>query len=296
MKTSKMTPLSTTSLSSAWGLVPLPSERQAGRFLRAPEGHGDAGGGAGDAGGGGDAGAGDAGAAGGEAGKAAGEGEGDQGSGDQVTSLAGDAGEGGKPKAEGEAGDAGAEGEGEGKDGEPKFETIGAPEAYDLKAPEGMEFDTEAFAKVEPILRKLDLSGPAAQELVNAYAGEVIPLLQERAATAAQARTEEANVAYRKQLADEARADPEIGGAKFNETIDLVASTWERFGIKKGEGFRQLLDDSGLGNHPDMLRFLARVGKATGEGSFVPSDAAAATKRKSDAEVFYPDQARSQGG
>lgn len=213
---------------------------------------------------------------------------------DRVTSLAGGAGEAAAAAGEGVAGkeaagtetDAGKSGtEGEGAEAA-KPETLGAPEKYDLKAPDGMDFDAEAFGEVEPVLRELDLSPVAAQKLVDAYAGKVIPLLQKRAEEGAVKAADERNASYRKELADQARADPEIGGAKFDETIDRVARVWQQFGIPAGSGFRGLLDDSGLGNHPDMLRFLSRVGAAVSEGGFVRADGVGAG-RKSDTDVFY---------
>jgi hypothetical protein len=229
-------------------------------------------------------------ATGAEAGAAATE----TGTGDQVTSLAGGAGEAaagagetgaGKEAAAGEA-DAGKSGaEGEGAEGA-KSETLGAPEKYELKAPEGMEFDAEAFGEVEPILRELDLSPVAAQKLVDAYAGKVIPLLQKRAEEGALQAADQRNADFRKTLADEARADPEIGGPKFEETIDKVARVWQQFGIPAGSGVRQLLDDSGLGNHVELLKFLSRVGSAVSEGGFVRADGVGGG-RKSDTEVFY---------
>lgn len=277
-------------LTGVSGFALTPIERAHGRLMRAPD-H-DAGGAAGASGDGaaaGDAGA--AGAAGGEGGAAGGAGAAGEG---QGTSLAGGAGEAAAGAGEGDAGKEAPAGEGDaGKSGEEgdgkeaaKPETLGAPEKYELKAPDGMEFDAEAFGEVEPILRELDLSPVAAQKLVDAYAGKVIPLLQKRAEQGAVQAAEERNAAYRKTLADEARADPEIGGAKFDETIDRVARVWQQFGIPAGSGFRGLLDDSGLGNHPDMLRFLSRVGAAVSEGSFVRGDGGGGG-RKSDTEVFY---------
>lgn len=205
---------------------------------------------------------------------------------DQVTSLAGGAGA-GKEGAEGEAKPADEAGkEGEEASGE-KPPILGAPEAYDVKAPEGMTFDKEAFDAVEPILREMDLSNDAAQKLVAAYGEKVIPMLVERGKAQAEQAQTDAGAALRKEWAEASKADPEIGGAKFDKTIDDVATVWQQFGIKPGVGIRQILDDSGLGNHPDMLRFLARVGKSMGEGSFIPPGGAGSGERKTDKDVFY---------
>lgn len=272
-----------------------PAERAAGRFMRAPD-H--------DAGTGGDAApapdAGDSLANGGEGGGDAAPPADPSGyapAGDQVTPSGDDADKGGesdKPAGDADKGD--DDGSIAGKAGEkPAIEVLGAPEAYDVKAPEGMAFDKEAFEVVEPVLRKLNLSNEATQELVSAYAGEVIPLLQKRAEAGAEAAQLERAATIRKNWADEARGDPEIGGANFDQTVDACAQVWTKFGIKQGEGIRQLLDESGLGNHPDMLRFLSRVAKGTGEGQFVPSDGAGTDNRPIWDRVYGQPEAAKAG-
>jgi hypothetical protein len=268
-----------------------PAERARGRFMRAPD-HDAGTGGGGDAAPAADAdasianagdGGTDAGAGGGDAGGASG--------GEQVTGSdadagkAGEGGEGGDKSGDGAdkgagdedgsiAGQAGAD-----KAAKAAAELIGAPEAYDVKAPEGMTFDKDVFDAVAGDLKDMDLSNAAAQKLVDLYGSKVVPLLTQREAERAEAAQLERAATIRKEWATEARADPEIGGANFDQTVDACAQVWDRFGIKKGEGIRQLLDESGLGNHPDMLRFLSRVSKGTGEGQFVPSDGAGTDNR-----------------
>lgn len=264
-----------------------PAERARGRFMRAPD-HDAGTGGGGDAAppadadasianagdGGADAGATDAGAE-----KGAG--------GEQVTGSDADADKGGEgDKGEDKSGD-GDKGAGDDEDGsiagnagdKPAIVLAGAPEAYDVKAPEGMPFDKEVFDAVAEDFKAMDLSNDAAQKVVDLYAGKVLPMLKSRAEAGAEAAQLERAAQIRKTWADEARSDPEIGGANFEQTVDACAQVWDRFGIKKGEGVRQLLDESGLGNHPDILRFLSRVSKGTGEGQFVPSDGAGADNR-----------------
>lgn len=286
--------MTTTTLASSAGsvrLIPTPAERVRGRYMRAPDGH-DAGG-AGDAGGAsGDAGAGDGAAAGAAADGAGAAGGGDQGGeggsgGDAGAGGGSDQGAGGdadgKPgtllgeaaAGDGASDDKGGEGEGaagaeEGKEGEggSPVEVLGAPEKYELTVPEdmaaaGMTFDAEAFAEVEPVLRELDLSNDAAQALVTAYAGKVLPLLEKRAGE----RWDTTGAEMRRGWAEEARNDPEIGGAKFDETKALARQTFVRFGVKADGPFLKLLEESGIGSHPDMLRFVANVGRLTGEAT-----------------------------
>ncbi len=222
-----------------------PAERVRGRFMRAPDGH--------------DAGGAPAAASGSE-----GDGEGTDDATDDATVLGGTG-----AGAEGEAGAGEADPAG-GEGGAP----IGAPEVYDLKAPEGMEFDTAAFEAAEPVLRELGLSNDAAQKLVSTYAEKIMPQLAERANAAITQRAAD----QRREWADAFAADAEFGGANKDRTVADAARAFDHYGLKKGEGLRQLLDESGLGNHPDLIRFVARVGRDLDEGTFERGDAVSAPK------------------
>jgi hypothetical protein len=269
------------------------SERAAGRFLRAPDHDAGTGGGEGGAAKGAEsADAGAAAAAGGEGeakpaeGAAAAEGAdagsgADAGAGADAGKGEDDAGKGGDDDSS-IAGGAGAKKDGE--EGDAKPQILGAPEAYDVKVPEalaekGMTFDKEVFDLVAPELKAMDLSNDAAQRLTNVYAEKVVPALVERGQKQAEAAQETRSAEIRKEWADASRADPEIGGANFDKTVDAAAAVWDKFGIKPKEGIRLLLDESGIGNHPDMLRFLSRVAAVTGEGKFVQSDGAGSDNR-----------------
>ena len=51
---------------------------------------------------------------------------------------------------------------------------------------------------------------------------------------------------------------------------------------------------TGAGNHPEVIRFVARVGRATAEDRFVVAAGASAGTSRSAAEVLYPEQNRSE--
>lgn len=168
------------------------------------------------------------------------------------------------------------------KKDDPEFILTGAPEKYDLAAtmPEGMAFDEEAFAAVEPVLREMDLSVHAAAKLVGAYAEKVIPLIEQRANQSA----DEAGAEIRAQWARETQADKELGGAKLEETKSLAARAMARFlpQGEEGQTFRTFLNESGLGNHPQMVRLLSRVGRELGEASADKSTGASQQVDKAD--------------
>lgn len=245
-----------------------PVERAMGRLMRAPDGHAD--------GGAVDAPAGDAAqaqdpapAADTGAADAAAQAQGDQqqGAGDGDAKADGDEGSFLGAAGQGE-GQEGAEGEGEAGEGSDADAAAGAPETYELTPPEGFEaLDPELMGEAEPVLRDLDLSNEQAQKLVP-LVGKAI--LADRARTNAIEQQKVADL--RKGWSDAFEADPEIGGANRKATEQAAARFFDHYGLKPGEGLRQLLDDSGIGNHPDMIRVIARAGRDLAEGSFERGD------------------------
>lgn len=283
-----------------------PAERAMGRVMRAPDDHaggeggdggtGDAGGGAADAGaGGGDGGAGASPADGGADGQGQGapaggaddggaDGAGDKSGGaggaDGEGSILSDAGRGdADDKSGGEGGD-GADGDGPRLtfgEGEAAAEILGSPESYDLVVPEalaaeGMTFDAEAFAAVEPVFRDLNLSNAAAQQLVNAYAEKIGPLLASRGQNAAETMGAE----MRRQWATDAEAEfnGKDGNPTMQEAKGLARQAFIASGIKADSPFLTMLEESGLGNHPDMIRFVSWVGRNVGEAKVDPNPGA----------------------
>lgn len=159
------------------------------------------------------------------------------------------------------------------KDGEP----AAVPEAYDIKAPEGRDFDQEAFDAVAPELKDAGLTNDQAQKLVDAYAGKVLPLLEARTAKQAEEASQLATATLKADWLAEAKKDEEIGGAKWDETIHIAAAVFDKVGLEASNPFRQILEDSGLGNHPDALRFMRRLGTMLGEDKFERGDGNPAT-------------------
>ena len=75
--------------------------------------------------------------------------------------------------------------------------------------------------------------------------------------------------------ASRAKADPEIGGAGFDANVAYAKRAIDRFGDDR---LRGTLAQTGMGNHPELIRMFARVGR----------DLAPKPKRKSAAEILYP--------
>lgn len=162
----------------------------------------------------------------------------------------------------------------------------GAPDAYDTAAftmPEGVEFDAEGFAEVEPVLRDLNLSQDQAGKLMGAYAEKIVPLIEKRTAD----KFEETAAELRADLARDLQADPEVGGKKLDESKAHAAKAIAHF-LPKGEDrneFSTFLNESGLGNNRFLMRVIAGAGRVLSEATTLAAETA--TAPKSNAEVFY---------
>lgn len=134
----------------------------------------------------------------------------------------------------------------------------GAPEKYEFKAPEGVTLDSELMGKFEGIARELNLPQDKAQTVVDKLAPEVAKtMLAQQAQLVQQARTE---------WAETARADKEFGGDQLPANLAMAHKAMTTFGTPE---LRTLLDESGLGNHPEVIRAFYRAGKAISEDSRV---------------------------
>ncbi|EFE55857.1 hypothetical protein PROVRETT_05509 [Providencia rettgeri DSM 1131] len=147
-----------------------------------------------------------------------------------------------------------------------------APEKYEFTAGEGQELDKEAVAAFEPIAREIGLSNEQAQKIVDVYGSTIIPQI---------AKQQEA--AWQKQVtewAETVKADKELGSV---ESIGNAQKAMDQFGTPE---LKQYLNDSGLGNHPELFRIFSRIGKAMSEDGFVSGSSENA---RSAADVLFGD-------
>jgi len=167
-------------------------------------------------------------------------------------------------------------------DGDPPQAAV--PETYELAVPEGFEkLDDAAVEAATPVFKELGLSNEQANKLVPVVADYAKRIVADRDQQLMGTILEQ-----RKDWLETARKDPEIGGNNWDGTLRASARAMDQLGFPKGSPLRAALDESGFGNHPEMIRFAAAVGKAIGEDSdFVRGDANAAIAPKSDAELFY---------
>ena len=154
----------------------------------------------------------------------------------------------------------------------------GAPEVYEFKAAEGQTFDPEFVKGYSEVARELNLTQEAAQTMID----KVGPVLaQQQAAQIAQVRND---------WAEASKVDAEFGGTKFNENLAIAKQSIDKFATPE---FKQMLDDTGLGNHPEWIRYCYRVSKAFSPDTFEgghKEGGAAPNDFNSMASKLYPGQ------
>ena len=140
----------------------------------------------------------------------------------------------------------------------------GRPDPYHgLHFPEALGVDPAVVEDFKALARDLDLSPQGAQRLIEFY------------------------LAAHRRLHDNWRgrtvADREVGGHGLARNVAAAGRAIDRFG---GPELRRALEVTGTGNHPEIVRFCVRVGKALAEDGLVrPAHGRAA---KSYGETFYP--------
>ncbi|GKX40041.1 peptidase [Pectobacterium carotovorum subsp. carotovorum] len=130
----------------------------------------------------------------------------------------------------------------------------GAPEKYEFKAAEGQTLDAEALAVFEPLARELGLTNEQGQKFVDAYASKILPQIQKQQMDTWQKTVE--------GWAETVKADKEIGGDKLTANLGKAQQAVMQFG---GEDLKQALQETGLGNHPALVKAFVKIGHAMSE-------------------------------
>ena len=96
-------------------------------------------------------------------------------------------------------------------------------------------------------------------------------------------RQQEAHVKQVREWTDEVKNDKEFGGDKLNDSIALARAAATKFG---NDELIQVLDQTGLSNHPAVFKFFVKLGQATKDDSFVGGRQAHSPR--DIANILYP--------
>ena len=136
----------------------------------------------------------------------------------------------------------------------------GAVEDYKLEAGEDFNIPSENLASFEQACKEAKLTKQQAEAMLawhKGFAGDVSKLQEQQ------------QTAQIKAWQDEILKDPEIGGSNWKAA---VADSRKALSAFDQDGkLRTLLKQMHADYHPDVVRVIARVGRAMGEDKFVTS-------------------------
>lgn len=169
----------------------------------------------------------------------------------------------------------------------------GAPETYaDFKAPEGITLSKDMIAEAAPIFKELGLNQDQAQKLIDFAAKNQIG-------------TAEANKAAYETMREGWRNDVlkdttlATGNDLKPEVRQAIGRAVDALGAELGPQFRQVLDMTGVGDHPVMVKAMYEMSKFITEGRPVsgkgPSPAgqtSPSAPAKSLASAMFPNLAK----
>lgn len=127
------------------------------------------------------------------------------------------------------------------------------PESYEFQMPEGVELDKAAADEFSAIAKELKLDQSTAQKVADVGA----KMAQRQA---------EAHAKLVETWVEQVKTDKEFGGDKLNENLAVARKALETFGTPE---LRDVLNSTGFGNHPEVIRAFYKMGKAVSEDKFV---------------------------
>ena len=167
------------------------------------------------------------------------------------------------------------EGEEGSRDPKPEEKKPEAPESYeDFTLPEGYDANETELTEFKTMAKDFNLSQDQAQSLIDFEAKR----MQDQASQLAETWQDQVG-----GWLNDAKADKEIGGREWNGTLRYANAFVNKFG---SEGLREVMEQVGLGNHPEVLRAFAKAGRAISDDE-IESGKGPAAAPKTAAELIY---------
>ena len=145
-------------------------------------------------------------------------------------------------------------------------EADNVPETYGaFKDVDGNEYSPDSVRQFSEAAKKVGLSQEKAQALFET----MVPTAKAHMMNDLRAKAE--------QWALDCEKDPEIGGANFGANKAVAISGYREFATPE---LRTILNASGLGNHPEVVRHFYRLGKTLQQDKGVYGNASTAPQRR----------------
>ena len=147
-----------------------------------------------------------------------------------------------------------------------------------FKLPDNFQRDDKAMGEFTEVLKEAKASQDFGQKLVDLYTREAQKLHQLQVSTFADTIN---------GWKEDVLADPELGGSRTQTVLQSCGAVLEQFGTPE---LRQMFNLTGTGNHPEMVRFLNKIGKFLGEGKPIRAEKPVPEVKPSRAQRRYGSQ------
>lgn len=161
-------------------------------------------------------------------------------------------------------------GEGKPQAEKPESAKSVVPEKYELKLPDGSPLESAYLEKIASYAKEQGLSQEAAQKLLERDSSLLTDYRQRQTESLDQMRA---------QWLESSKADKEIGGDALPKNVELAKRVVDRFGT---ESFKKAINETGYGDHPELVRLLSKIGKAMSEDQLVMPGAQSGGNRSQD--------------
>ncbi len=146
----------------------------------------------------------------------------------------------------------------------------------DYSFPDDFAVDPERLGRFQALAERHGISAEAAQAFLDLFVDNQVGLNKSE---------RDRQIAEVQDWETRTRSDSLVGGPDFERKLAVARSALDRFG---DPGLRDFLDATGAGSHPDVVRWMYRVGQATADDRFIPPGGGAApASPEARARRFY---------
>ncbi len=168
-----------------------------------------------------------------------------------------------------------------------------APPIYEaFKLPENVKLDDGRITEFTKLLSDLEVKGKTEHTLIQEFGQKAVDFYIAEVQRAVEDNNKLQQTSWDRQKnewKEKFLKDPEIGGERFQTTVDSALTFLRTHGgnVEQQKEFRDLMETTGLGNHPVMIRLLANAGRSMREGTPLYATKPAPTTAKSRVATLY---------
>ena len=163
---------------------------------------------------------------------------------------------------------------------------------YEFKLPEGEQTDSAVFKAFQSKLGEFQNLFKAEQAAVQTFGQEMIDMHMEAVKGLAESQNKSAWDWFNnrnKEWLETSKKDPVIGGEGFNQTVSAASQAISLYGGTKAQQIEtaKLLHETGVENHPALLRFLSNITKQAAKEGTPVSTTNVPVQKQGIAQAMY---------